>query len=145
MSGFLKRLFGPRRQPVQEVVHPVLGELSYDRESESWGKRITLPDQQFRLSVGGEFEPHPALLDQAAILQAEVPDLVARLPAFLEHEAGQASEFATEICSLKLEDVAVWWPKQPEAVMIWFTGPSQERIWHCSYTKGELSALVYDS
>jgi hypothetical protein len=144
VTGFLKKLFGPARQPVQQAEHPILGTLSYDPESESWGKRITFADQQLRLSVSGEFEPDLALLEQAASLQAELPALVAKLPAFLEHEAVQAPEFAMEIRSLKLEDIAVWWPKQPEAVMIWFKGPSQERMWHCSYTSGELNALVYD-
>ena len=144
MSGLLRKLFGPRRQPVQEVDHPILGTLSYDRESESWGKRMTLADQELRFSVSGEFEPDPVLLEQAATLQAKLPRLLADLPAFLEHEAIQARELATEIRSLKIEDVAVWWPKQPEAVMIWFKGPSDERTWHCSYANGKLDALVYD-
>jgi hypothetical protein len=144
VTGFLKALFGPKRQPVAEAEHPLLGTLSYDRESESWGKLIRLGDHECRLSVGGELEPHPALLEQAAILQAQLPGLLASLGAFLEREALQVPELAAEIRSLKLEDAAVLWPKQPEAVMVWFKGPSEERIWHCSYTNGELSDLAYD-
>ena len=144
MGGLLKKLFGPKRQPIPEVVHPVLGTLSYDAKSENWGKSVTLGGQELRLSVSGDFEPSPSLLEQAALLQAQLPGLVANLAAFLENEAIQLPELAGEIRSLKLEDVAVWWPKQPEAVMVWFKGPSQERIWHCSFTNRKLSDLVYD-
>jgi hypothetical protein len=118
--------------------------LAYDRESDNWSKSVVLGGQQFRLSVGGELEPNPTLLEQAALLQARLPSLVADLGAFLDNEAVQAPDLAGEIRSLKLEDVAVWWPKQPDAVMLWFKGPSQERIWHCSYTNGKFSNLVYD-
>jgi hypothetical protein len=93
-----------------------LGASSYDPESETGDKRPAFADQQLRLSVSGELEPDPALLEPVARLQAELPALVAKLPAFLEHEAVQVPEFAMEIRSLKLEDMAVRWPKQPEAV-----------------------------
>ena len=144
MSGWLKMLLGPKWRRVAEATHPTLGTLSYDRDSESWGKRIKVIDQELRLSVGGESEPDPTLLEQAALLEARFPALIGSLATFLEREAAKAPEFETEIGSLKLNDVAIWWPKQPEAVMIWFKGPSEDRIWHCSYTNGALNDLVFD-
>jgi hypothetical protein len=137
-------LFGTKSRHAPEATHRTLGTLSYDRDSASWGKRIKVIDQDLRLSVGGESEPDPTLLEQAAILEARLPVLIGNLATFLERDAARAPEFESEIRSLKVDDVAVWWPKEPEAVMIWFKGPSQERIWHCGYTNGELSDLVYD-
>jgi len=143
VNGLL-RLFGPRRQPVPEVQHPALGTLSYDRESENWGKGAAVLGHQFRFSVGGEHEPHPVLLNRATTLQTELPSVLASLPSFLERAAKDMPELATEIRSLKVEEIAVWWPQQPDAVMIWFSGPSQERSWHCDYSNGVLTSLVFD-
>jgi hypothetical protein len=38
----------------------------------------------------------------------------------------------------------VWLGEQPDAVMIWFSGPSEERIWHCDYTNSVLGTLAFD-
>ena len=144
MSGLLKRVFGPKQRPIPEVEHPILGKLTYAGEDENWGKHVALAGQEFRLSVGGEQEPDPVLLSRAAALQADLPTLLGNLPAFLEEEARAMPHLAEEIRSLAVADVAVWWPKQPDAVMIWFNGPSEERIWHCDYSGGALKTLAFD-
>ena len=144
MTGLLKRLLGPKRQPINEVLHPTLGTLSYDAEAEHWVATAVVGGHQFRVSVGGEFEPDPALLTRAAVLQTELAALFGNLVAFLDRAATDMPHLAGEIHALKVADVAVWWPKQPDAVMIWFSGPSSERIWHCDYSNGSLSGLAFD-
>jgi hypothetical protein len=144
VTGLLTRFFAPRREPVQELNHPTLGTLVYDRESRKWGKTATLSGRPFRLSVGGDYEPDPGLLDTASKVEAGSSGLAAALQAFLAHEAAETPEFAGEIRSLAVADVGIWWPKQPDAAMIWFDGPSPERIWHCDYKNGVLSGLVSD-
>jgi hypothetical protein len=66
VTGLLKRFFAPRREPVQELNHPTLGTLVYDRESPNWGKTVTLSGRPFRLSVVGDHEPDPSLLGKAS-------------------------------------------------------------------------------
>jgi len=144
MAGLLKRLFAPKSEPIQEVNHPALGTLAYDRESRNWGKTVMLSGQRCRLSIGGEHEPDAVLLDRASKLETELPKLAAALQAFVARAADEMPESATEIRSLTVADIAIWWPKQPDAVMIWFDGPSPERIWHADYKGGMLSGLVCD-
>ncbi len=148
MNGFLQRFFGPKgpkRQPVREVTNPLLGALSYDDVSGSWGIDIPLDGYDMRLSVGGEYEPDPALLDQAVAFREQLSEFITQLHRFLNDAAGANPEMASEIRSLKPNEFALWWPKQPRSAMIFFNGPSEERLWHCDYRDGLLEGtLVFD-
>jgi hypothetical protein len=146
MNGLLARIFGPKRQPVAVVEHPTLGRLDYDRESEVWRQAVQSGALSFRLSVGGEGEPDPQLLQAALRVKADLPSIISALSGFLAEQAQAAEmvQLADEIRALIVEEVGVWWPKEPDSVMIWFKGPSEDRVWHCDYRSGRLSGLAFD-
>ena len=142
--SILKRLFGQPQARVTEFTDPALGVLVYHAEDEAWLKTIEANGLRFRLSIGGDIEPHEALRHHAARLEAELPALLAQVPELLQRGASSMPSLAGEISSLELDQSAFWWDKEPDVAMVWLRGGSEGRIWHSTYKLGQLGDLAFD-
>ena len=142
--SILKRLLGPPSARVTEFADPALGVLVYDAEGEAWLKTVEANGLRFRLSIGGDREPHEVLRQNAARLEAALPEFLAQVPELLQRGASSMPPLAGEISSLEVDEIAFWWDKEPDVAMVWLRGGSDGRMWHSTYKLGQLGDLAFD-
>jgi hypothetical protein len=138
------RLFGQPPVRVAEFADPALGVLVYDANDEAWLKTVEADGLRLRLSIGGDSEPHEVLRQNAARLEAALPELLAQVPELLQRGAMSMPPLAGEISSLEVHEIAFWWDKEPDVAMVWLRGGSEGRMWHSTYKLGRLGDLAFD-
>lgn len=133
------------RNPVSQFNDSILGQLLI--EDSWWERQVDSSSGPVVLRVGGRYEPDAALLATARTTFGRIDTFLAEVHEFLQAEAERPAQrkFAEEIRSLRVHDIAYWWPKTPQAGMIFFEGPDELKLWHCDIDSNRLSGLVFDS
>ena len=114
----------------------VLGELRCDREKDGWIVPVAGSSAQpaWIIVVGGDDVPDAKLLEHARELAAAPEPLVSRTRALLEDFLLQHPEYGDEVRGLRISEVHLLWPDQPDDGIIYFDGPDvDERLWQCDY------------
>jgi hypothetical protein len=99
------------------------------------------------LIVGGRYEPDKQLLGNAHETFQHIDAFIDRVAAYLKMEAEQKmwQYFADEINALTISDINYWWPRKPNAGMIFFRGPDDCKVWHCDIDGSRFFGLAFDS
>jgi hypothetical protein len=140
-------LRGQPRLPLRELVDPVLGRCVPEQEERWWEATVKVGDQTIGFTLGGDLEPDPALLEHARQIVAELDAFRARVAAFLAGEAAGTADpiVRAEIEILQIEEVCLFWPDEPGDGVIYFAGPSEDRVWRCDYVEKQCRDLACDS
>ena len=135
------------KEPLREIVDPVLGLCVPDQAERWWRASVTLDGRQIAFLFGGDFEPDPALLAHARDIVGEFDAFERRVTEFLRQEAaGIDDPYArAEIEGLQIDEVCLFWPRRPNDGMIYFTGPSDDRLWRCDYVDRACRDLGFDT
>ena len=133
------------RNPALRIEDPVLGELVINESS--WQCSVDTRNGPIMLSVGGRYEPDERPLRTARETVQQIDSFIDRVADYLKRESQQEiwQPFSDEINSLAISDVNYWWPRKPNAGMIFFRGPDECKLWHCDIDGQRFSGLAFDS
>lgn len=148
MLSRLLRLFrGPSNEPLREILDPVLSRCVPDQVEHCWRASVDVGGREVSIILGGDLTPDPALLAHARQIAGEMGAFVGRVADFLKREAGRIEEpdVQAEIENLLVDDVCLFWPDRPNDGMIYFAGPTEERLWRCDYIERRLQGLGCDT
>jgi hypothetical protein len=127
---------------------PVLGRVTFNSEEGGWVCTLGVHGRKVEFDIGGDGAPEPALLSAARQIFENFEAFRERVHGYLDRRAREmmdAPEVASEIRSLQIETVMLAWPDQPNHGMIFFSGSTDERLWHCDLVDGELTGLACDT
>ena len=126
--------------------HPVLGPLTYDDSVEAWRSVVSSDRVTLRFLIAGTDTPDERLLAHAISIVENAPGFLAAVHEFLAAEATAQPKWATEIRSLTLQEICLFWPRRPDDGMVYFATPSATgRLWHADYVRRRLVGLGFDS
>jgi hypothetical protein len=134
------------RNPVCRINDPILGELVIN-ESSWWECMVLSKDGTIVLNVGGRYEPDEKLIETARETFMNIDMFIDKVTAYLKIESEQKlwGMHAQEINTLKIRDINYWWPRKPNAGMVFFNGPDEYKLWHCDIDGPRLYGLAFDS
>lgn len=112
-----------------------------------WVARVTIQGRLVRFEIGGHYEPDPTLIARAHEILNSFDQLDAGVTRFLADQAARDewAPFASEISSLSIDDICLFWPRRPDDAMIFFTGPDKCRCWRCDLIGRVPAGLGFDS
>lgn len=112
-----------------------------------WVARVSVQGHPVRFQIGGRYEPDRILIGRAHEILNSFDHFAAEVAAFLAAEAAcdKWAPFASEISSLSIEDICLFWPRRPDDGMIFFTGPDECRCWRCDLIGRIPASLGFDS
>jgi len=147
LSKVLAMFRSSPKEPLREVVDPILGPCVPDQEERWWRASAEVSGRKIAFTLGGDLEPNPALLAHARKIVGELDAFERRVVEFLKQEAAgfKDSEGRAEVEGLTIDDVCLFWPDRPDDWMIYFTGPTDERVWRCDYVDGRCQSLGCDT
>jgi hypothetical protein len=130
------------------MVHdPILGDLVLDHEGGRWVAAVNVPGATVRFVVGGRKAPDPELLSRAGRIFTDLEAFQDRLRSYLDDMARTlaAPMVAAELRALQLDSIMLAWPDRPLHGMVFFTGASEGREWHCDLVDQEFRDLACDT
>jgi hypothetical protein len=130
------------------VDDPVLGALVPDADGGCWTASLALKGATVRFTVGGYGAPDPQLVSRAREISRGFGEFQTRVRSYLEGSARAQVErraLAPEIASLQIETIMFAWPDRPQHGMVFFTGASEGREWHCDMIGEDLRDLACDT
>ena len=140
--GLLSRLFGGRsRQPRLSVNDPVLGAVVPGSDVDWWTATVVIDGNPIEFDIGGDVEPHPALLARARELAGNFGPFASEVRELLEAKARECAdlppEVAAEVRSLRIQSVSHFWPDRPRDGMVGFhETESGAVLWRCDVKDG---------
>jgi hypothetical protein len=135
------------REPLREMVDPILGPCVPDQEERWWRASLEANGRRIDFTLGGELEPNPLLLAHAHQIVGELDAFEKRVREFLKQEGARFKEadVRDEVEGLTIDDVCLLRADRPSDGMIYFKGPSEYRLWHCDYVDGRCQDLSCDT
>jgi hypothetical protein len=147
LSKVIAMFRGSPKEPLREVIDPILGPCVPDQKERLWRASAEVSGRKITFTLGGDVEPNPAVLANARKIAGDLDAFEQQVADFLKGEAAgfKESDVRTEVEGLTIDDVCLFWPDRPNYGMIYFTGPSEERVWRCDYVEGRCQGLGYDT
>jgi hypothetical protein len=147
LSKLLGRFRGSPKEPLREVVDPILGPCVPDQAERWWRASAEVGSRKIAFTLGGDSEPDPALLAHARQIVGDLDAFERRVAEFLKGVAAgfKDADARAEVEGLRIDDVCLFWPDRPNDGMIYFAGPSEERVWRCDYVDGRCQRLGCDT
>lgn len=140
--GLLSRLFGGSpRPPRLSVSDPVLGAVVPGGDVDWWTATVVIDGNPIEFDIGGDTEPHPALLARARELARDFEPFAREVRDLLEAKALECSdlppEVAAEFRSLRIQSVSHFRPERPRDGMVGFhETESGVVLWRCDVKDG---------
>ena len=148
MLKWLREAISRAPTPRPDFEHPALGRGIWDEDSEAWSFQILADGEVLTITVAGEDEPDPSLLERAKALAADLVELKARVEAvkseFCRRSDALVPSQVAEIEGLRIASVHFQWPERPSEALISFHEVESLRAWRMQFVDGQLVDLNFD-
>jgi hypothetical protein len=143
MLTSLFKLF--RKSPPPSPIHDdALGKIDFNTDERVWQTTTGSDGDRWRICIAGKSRPDERLLHHARDI-ARRPDIFhSMVTEFLRSESSQFPGAESEVLSLRVESLNLFWPDRAEDGMIFFEGGHEGRVWRCDYVNRKPSALGFD-
>lgn len=150
--GLLSKLFGggAPRQPRLTFNDAVLGAVVPGSDVDWWTASVVIDGSPIEFDIGGDGEPHPALLARARELVRDFEPFEREVRELLEAKARACSdlppEVAAEFWGLRIQSVSHFCPERPRDGMVGFHETERGAVlWRCDVKDGHPCNLGGDT